>query len=234
MSNNNFLEIIPLFSTPIGYINFGEQSRNLNQQLIVEIEQEMQTHKTARRSFSGNDSAWQSESGLENKYSGFGKLQEIFRQAVTGILTNLDLKKEYHDKIHVYGLWANVITKSGGWSQPHIHGDGDVMWSGVYYPKSEGSENINLDEFDRSKLLIASTVVTADGVLVLRDPAKVIKNLTKSRMFDSKLFNGGDIYIHPREGMLILFPASLEHFVTPLINFKEKRYSISFVADIKQ
>jgi hypothetical protein len=234
MSNNNFLEMIPIFPTPIGYINFGEQSRNLNHQLIAEIEQEMATHKSARRSFSGNDSAWQSDWGMETKYPGFSQLQEIFKQAVTGILKTVDLKKEYQDKIHVYGLWANVITKSGGWSQPHIHGDGDVVWSGVYYPKSEGSENINLDEFDRSKLLTASTVVSEDGVLVLRDPAKVIKNLTKSRLFDSKLFNGADIYIQPREGMLILFPASLEHFVTPLINFREKRYSISFVADIKQ
>ena len=44
---------------------------------------------------------------------------------------------------------------------------------------------------------------------------------------------GADIHITPREGLFILFPASLEHFVTPLVKFEEKRYSISFVADIK-
>jgi len=230
---NPTLQIVPIFPTPIGYVNFGEESRELNKLLIDDIETEMATHVSANRSFSGNDSAWASEYGLENKYSSFKKLQYIFQETVRNMLIMTDLKKEYHDKVYAYGLWANVITKSGGWSQPHIHGDGDVVWSGCYYPKSIGSENINLDKLDESKLLKASTVVQEDGVLVLRDPAKVIKNLSKSRHFNSKLFNGADIHITPREGLFILFPASLEHFVTPLVKFEEKRYSISFVADIK-
>ena len=58
---NPTLQIVPIFPTPIGYVNFGEESRELNKLLINDIETEMATHASVNRSFSGNDSAWASE-----------------------------------------------------------------------------------------------------------------------------------------------------------------------------
>lgn len=227
-----FLNVMSIFPTPLGIINYGEMSRGLNKQLIIDIEKERELNETQLRTFSGNDSSWQSELGMEKKYNSFKSLQQVIQQAVDNLLQLTHLKKEYLKYVKVYNLWSNVILKDGGWSQPHIHGDGNSLWSGVYYPKSIDSDKVNLDDFNENEVVKVTHIIHEDGVLVLKDPAKIIKQLSKGRKFENKLFYGGDNYIVPREGLLVLFPASLEHYVTPVVNFKEKRYSISFVADI--
>ena len=119
--------------------------------------------------------------------------------------------------------------KNGGWSQPHIHSDSNCLWSGVYYPKSDNSENMNLDDIDLNQVIIQEKqVIRSDGVLVLKDPGSIQKQLSFSRQYDNGLFFGGNNYAFPRESLLIMFPATLEHYVTPMTNLTEKRYSISF------
>jgi hypothetical protein len=228
------LSVAAIFSTPIGFINLGEQIRPLNKNLINDLENEMIHNKNCQRTFSGNLASWQSQLGLEIKYESFKNLQKIVTNVSIEFLKSIFLEKKFLNNVHVDNFWGNIIYGSGGWSQPHIHGDGVTFLSGVYYPKSDGSENLNLDNFDASKFLINATIIQEEGVLVLRDPAKIIKGLSRSRYFYNKSYYGGNMYIRPREGALLLFPASLEHFVTPLINFREKRYSISFAVSIKQ
>jgi hypothetical protein len=234
ITNISRLNIAPIFATPISYINFGEQSRKLNERLVDELEIERLNNKNKERTFSGNDASWQSQLGLEKKYEGFKKLQSVIKSAAVEMLDSIYLKKEFLNYVEVESLWGNIIYDIGGWSQPHVHGDGAAFLSGVYYPKSEESENINLDIFDSSKFLISGNVIQESGVLVLRDPAKIIKNLSRARFFSNTMYYGANIYIRPREGILIFFPASLEHFVTPVLEFKEKRYSISFTVNIKK
>ena len=57
--------------------------------------------------------------------------------------------------------------------------------------------------------------------------------ISETNYFYNQMHQGANIYICPRESLLVLFPAWLEHFVTPVMDFKENRYSISFAIDIK-
>ena len=236
MQIKNYVPILntfPLFSTPIGVVNFGEQARGLNKKLIQEMELEKNNNINCERTFSGNDSSWQSALEMEKKYEGFQILKDAINEVAKNFLTkSLFLKKEYEDKIVTHSLWGNIIYNMGGWSQPHMHGNGTTLFSGVYYPKSIDSDNINLDKLDQSKLLKASTVVREDGVLVLKDPSALVKKMSRANYFYNQMHQGANIYICPRESLLVLFPAWLEHFVTPVMDFKENRYSISFAIDI--
>ena len=51
----------PIFSTPFGYANFGEYGRELNKQLIKDIDQHMLENMSRDRTFAKNESAWQSD-----------------------------------------------------------------------------------------------------------------------------------------------------------------------------
>lgn len=229
------LNTFPIFSIPIGVVNFGEKVRELNEKLIQEMELEKNNNINCQRTFSGNDSSWQSELGMEKKYEGFQKLKKVINEvAINFLVESLFLEKQYANKIITHNLWGNIIYNMGGWSQPHTHGDGTTLFTGVYYPKSENSDLLNLNKFDKTKVLIVGNIITEDGVLVLKDPSVVVKRMSRSNYFYNKIHQGGNIYIRPREGLLVLFPAWLEHFVTPVMDFKEKRYSISFAINIEE
>ena len=224
------LNLFSVFPTPIGVINYGEKNRELNRNLVNDIEVEMNTIPSEQRTFSGGkDCCWQSKLGLERKYDSFKNLSEIIKDAIISVLFATKLKREFLNSVKVFDLWANVIMKNGGWSQSHIHSDSNCLWSGVYYPKSDNSENMNLDDIDLNQVIIQEKqVIRSDGVLVLKDPGSIQKQLSFSRQYDNGLFFGGNNYAFPRESLLIMFPATLEHYVTPMTNLTEKRYSISF------
>ena len=225
------LSLFSIFPTPIGVINYGDANRRLNRRLVDDIEKEMSTEKSDRRTFSGGkDCCWQSKLGLEKKYDSFVELSKIINDAIVSVLFATKLKRDLLNTVSVCDLWANVIMRNGGWSQPHIHSDTNCLWSGVYYPKSENSQITCLDDFDVNTVLKQERqVVRNDGVLVLRDPATITKQFSFSRQYDNGLYFGGTNYVVPRESLLVMFPASLEHYVTPVTDLKEKRYSISFV-----
>jgi hypothetical protein len=217
-----------LFPTPFGFVNFGEDARELNRIIVKNIDEEMAVHQpeTERRSFTHNEFAWQSKIGLENHYESFEKLAEAITSCIGPVLVKSGMKEEYAEKLKVTNLWANVIFGAGGFSEPHIHGVGNTLWTGVYYPKSEHK---NLDNFDLDDF-IKGTNFPGSGNLVLRDPAFVNKSLVKPRDNDSMINNeyyGASVTVIPRESLLILFPVWLEHYVQPTTDNK-KRYSISF------
>ena len=61
----------PIFSTPFGYANFGEYGRELNKQLIKDIDLERSLGEGKDRTFKDNESSWQSGVQLEKKYESF-------------------------------------------------------------------------------------------------------------------------------------------------------------------
>jgi len=232
--------LIPIFPTPLGVINFGEAARDLNKRLIHDIHEHMNRTKSAQRTFSGTPNTWQSELGLEKKYESFRLLRISIEQTLFPIMKMTGYSENYiEDNIEIESLWANVIFGNGGWSQPHTHGNGNTFWSGVYYPKSEGSDEINLDDFDHRTFYNPKQISRDQGNLVLIDPAKIQKGIIKPNQKDSEKFEsfpyyGSNITIEPRESLFIYFPAWLEHFVTPIHEFKENRYSISFSASRRE
>ena len=216
MPNINFK---PIFPSPFGYVNFGNDNRELNKRLIEDIETEMMQSEGKDRTFKKNDRSWQSYPKMETRYTSFEELRIYIDDAVKPILVESGVEYGTAYAHRTEGLWANTILDAGGYSRPHIHGVGRTLWSGVYYPK--GLENIdNLDEF------IFNGFEKIDGALVLFDNARVEKGLVLTT-FEDREFYGSEVTVRPRESLLLLFPVWLMHMVTPLTS-KEKRYSISF------
>ena len=221
-----------LFPTPFGFVNFGEQARDLNAMLVKNIDEELVRYQpsTARRTFAKNECSWQSELGMETLYESFAKLGDVISSCIGPILTQSGYEQEYAESLYVEQLWANVILSAGGFSSPHNHGSGDTLWSGVYYPKSDHE---NLDDFDQHKFIIGGTQA-GSGNLILRDPAVNIKaqeKVSREKM-KNKAYFGSSITVKPRESLLVVFPAWLEHYVQPVTD-NTRRYSISFAINKK-
>ena len=103
------------------------------------------------------------------------------------------------NEIVIPQMWINV-NKKNDWNAIHSHGQYNL--SGTYYVK----------------------VPSDSGKIVFRDPRPVA--LTNSFMVNR--FDKGEFRkVKPIEGLLILFPSYLEHFVEPS-NADEDRISISF------
>lgn len=219
----------PIFPIPFGYANFGEKIRHFNSDLIRDIEKERSVSKGKKRTFAKNSSGWQSEVGLENKYESFDQLAKIILITAKPILYSSGVSKK--EKLTVNGVWANLIFAAGGFSNPHIHGSGTTIWTGVYYPKGITEED-NLDNFDETKHF-GYGIPNVPGTLVCKDQ-NIAKRVVK---FEKNNRAGYGYYGHvfsiiPRESLLVLFPAWLEHYVTPTVD-NSKRYSISFAINVR-
>jgi len=104
--------------------------------------------------------------------------------------------------LRLYG-WANV-TRPGGYNRVHNHAAS--MWSGVYYV-DPGSPDASFPD---------------SGVLEFVDPRLGSSMVTTpGRPF------GGNLRVVPEEGLMVLFPSWLMHFVNPFEGTGE-RISISF------
>ena len=211
----------PLWAIPFGYTNFGESLRNLNKQLIADIETEKENNPTEKRTFTKNNSGWQSALRMEEKYKSFEELRKIILQYSLGTLYMSGISKDMY--INVGNLWANMIFAKGGWSNPHTHGSGDTIWSGVYYPKGV-TEVENLDEFISEEYLTYGINKTG-GSLLIKD-LNISKKIITVKL-DHEHYYGTNFSVIPRESLLVLFPAWVEHMVTPTTD-DSKRYSISF------
>ena len=217
----------PIFPSPFGYCNFGEENRELNKQLIKDIDYDKSIDDGKQRSFKHNSSSWQSFPEMEKKYDSFKILTEKILYAIKPILKHSGFEREIVDNCKVENFWANLIFDAGGYSTPHFHGSGRTLWSGVYYPKGM-EENDNLDEF-KEEDHIQLGHKKGDGILVLYDPAKVVKAQVHKPVETGEYY-GQEVTVVPRASLLVLFPAWMSHMVTPLTK-KENRYSISFACN---
>lgn len=230
------MELLRLFSTPIGVVNFGEMSRKMNKRLITVIDTEIdEMNNSEQRSWADN-----SASTVKNllQHTCFQQLNKVVTVSFQNIMAEYGYKKEMLDEyIGINYYWGNRATR-GGWSRPHYHGTGDTLWSGVYYPQGYEAEDENLDEFDLNDWMFTGGRLPKDagGFLCLQDNAFMSKGLITPG--DRKVLEMPKEFIlrhwvKPRQGLLILFPAWQEHFVEP-ISKDETRYSISFAIQFKE
>ena len=217
----------PLFASPFGYCNFGEENRELNKQLIKDIDDTRSTDDGKHRSFKHNTCSWQSFPDMEQKHDSFSKLRDQIQYAIKPIMRHSGFQQEVVDDCKIENLWANLIFDAGGYSTPHFHGSGRTLWSGVYYPQGM-EENNNLDEFTEERWIQLGHR-DGDGILVLFDAAKFTKAQVY-KPFETGEYYGQEVTVLPRESLLVLFPAWMGHMVTPLTK-KENRYSISFACN---
>jgi len=220
------IQFADLFPVPFLIDNFGESARDLNRALISDIDRAMEAQPVpATRSFV---SAWQSQSGLEQKYESFSKLQRLIDLSAQTYLRHI----KYSDAsaARCAGLWANYIAGKGGHSGYHIHGSGRVIATGVYYPASlienGKSREEDLDDFDPARIFAETGV---GGELIVYDPSYAIKRqIIKPQ---GSHYYDGLKEISPRESLLVVFPQYLPHSVDPLLQDGIERYSISYTVE---
>jgi uncharacterized protein (TIGR02466 family) len=101
--------------------------------------------------------------------------------------------------VRLVQYWANVLGP-GGWNAPHHHIP--THWSGTYYV-SVGPTGNGVDDFS--------------GLIEFLNPTP----------WQSLIGRGGNVTHAPKEGMNLLFPASILHFVHPHSN-EQPRVSIAY------
>ena len=216
------IETYTFFSVPVTIMNFGEESDELNERLVKDALNEKKLNPTSSRSAING---WQSGVGMENRYQSFFELRGYIKQVIETTLPTLGFTiTDFDNYFKCDELWVNIIEEQGGFHVPHIHGTGETLFSGVYYPLdyiiSEGEESD-----------IRATSVPEPGDLMLFDPASTEKRAVIPQSIVNRYpYYGSEICIRPRKGNLVIFPSYLSHMVAPIYgeNVPKMRMSISF------
>ena len=67
---------------------------------------------------------------------GKGRKRKIREKDIIDVVSEKSgISQNEINNLSLNSMWANVIFKAGGFSNPHIHGYGNTLWTGVYYPK---------------------------------------------------------------------------------------------------
>lgn len=147
-----------------------------------------------------NRNAW--HSGEEFVHKPNEHVAWVLKRALK--FAHLALAKYYNNwatmDISLAGAWANVVGP-GGWNAPHHHFP--LHWSGVFY------------------VSVGSMAHNPPG-----DPSGHIEFLNPTPWM-GPMGQGGNFVISPKDGMAVLFPSSLYHFVHPHSS-EEERVSIAY------
>lgn len=207
------------FPVPVHIVNFGQDAEEMNSALIRDIEKEREETPTQTRSAI---KGWQSNGLMEEKYESFNELRYFINQVFLNTLPKIGYEKiDLESQFVCKEFWANVLVDAGAFHVPHIHGTGETLFAGVYYPmdylhgEEEGPD-------------IRASSVPQSGDLVLFDPASTEKRSVIPGNVDRYPYYGSEICIRPRKGNLIIFPSYLSHMVAPLWRTGITRMSISF------
>ncbi len=196
-----------IFSTPIlkTHLKFDPafNARLANYLRKLESEDCDYSHGSAHNS---NVSGWRSrEDLLFSKLNEFSQLATKVSEVVNGVMASASPEKtsaKAKNLVHMYA-WANA-NRRGAYNVAHTHPG--HQWAGVYY--------VRVSDSDADKPL--------SGVLEFSDP-RTAAGLLPVDNFDF----GERIRVIPEEGMLVLFPGWLTHFVHPYEGDGE-RLSIAF------
>jgi hypothetical protein len=224
------IKTLGLFPVPIAVANFGEEAKEMNESLIADIlsEQAMNPIPVERSAIKG----WQSDGNLEEKYESFALLRENIANTIYSLLPGYGFEYDdsYFDIFECGMLWSNVLTKQSAYHIPHIHGTGETLFSGVYYPTSGLTyqhEDFYPDQ-DYSDVELRASSVPNSGDLVMFDPAAAVKRQVVPAFVKRYPYYGSEICITPKKSHLIIFPNYLTHMVAPITESNYIRMSISF------
>lgn len=224
------IKTLGLFPVPVNIANFGKESKELNESLIADSfsEQAMNPVSAGRSAIDG----WQSEGYMDERYESFAILRENIKTIIYSLLPNygFDYDGSYDDIFECGMLWSNILTQHSAYHIPHIHGTGETLFSGVYYPTS-GLTSQHEDyypEEDYSDVEIRASSVPESGDLVLFDPAAAQKRQVIPAFVKRYPYYGSEICIRPKKAHLIIFPNYMSHMVAPIKMDNFYRLSISF------
>jgi uncharacterized protein (TIGR02466 family) len=191
----------PLFYSPLTVFELAE-SENLNAQLLIETSIRQADSPGIDRS---NWHGWHSEDDFfERSEQGHQTLRSHILEAIQVCTKNVSPNFDFSR----YGIqaegWINVLGK-GGLNTPHDHPA--WVWSGCYYvsvPECDNELSGNIEFFD-----------TRTNVRTL--------SVEGAACFTSKFT------MKPRNGMLLIFPSYLRHWVYPNES-EQDRVTIAFNA----
>lgn len=226
---------LDLFPVPVSVFNLGEQSREMNKQMIDDIMKEKNT--SSYNILRSGINVWQSDYDLERRYEVFAQFKKDITPLVHQTLQRVGYGGNLDSYMKIEEFWANVDDTPHGFTAPHIHGVGNTAYAGVYYPTSgilngkSLSENEHLGE---PKNILEASSRPKPGAIVFLDPGGNTKSLVMPHREDFKRYPyyGLPFCITPREGTLVLFPAYLMHYVTPVEQENFTRISVAFSVSI--
>ena len=200
MSSIELLKTDPLFSTPLAMFKI-ENSGDLNRKLIAESRAWRKEQKGANVSNQGD--SWHSPDGLMTRSEpGFSEITKIIPQVAAKYAMQINPQLNIQNFRYEANAWVN-INRRGGYNTVHHHGKYHL--SGVYYIKQPQK---------------------AEGLSGMIE-------LINSR-FDHHIFSeiGGQSFapsfkMRPPVGTMIVFPATLLHFVYPN-DTNEERISLAW------
>ena len=190
-----------ILAYPIHLLTYEwEESEELNSELRQMIlDKEQKTEGLTQSNVGGFHSDWDLLTWGGDAISEFIKRIQSFSQIMADI-HGLEKDKDLQLSLTA---WGNVI-RSGGYHIAHSHPNSH--WSGVYY--------VDVGKIDKNH--------PYNGCLEFVDPRSGANMVTVDSL---PLLNR--YHISPMPGLMILFPAYLEHFVHPFIGEGE-RINIAF------
>jgi len=219
---------IDLFPVPFSIMSLGEESRELNKELIEDTYSEEKLNIDI--SNQSGQHLWQSLEYLENKYLSYKKLSNIVFELAKPILKKAGFGGNIEEYLACQTLWANINRCPYAYHTPHIHGNGTCIFTGVYFPTSGflNGQSISEDEDLNLPVDICSKKYPDPGSLVFIDPASTIKSQVTTDNLKRYPYYGANINVTPREGTLVIFPHYLTHLVVPTRKENFTRISIGF------
>lgn len=220
-----------LFPIPVGIKNLGEESRELNKQIIKEIYKLKEIENSKTRS---GKNLFQTGADLHTRSDFFNELCGVFFNHMKPYLESVGIN-DPDINCEIDGLWFNYNNSPHAFHIPHIHGSGKTLFSGVYYPSSgildgkELSDDQNLNE----NVNFETKVDIKPGSIVLLDPSFVAKTTVLADFIKRKPYYLQQVCLEPKAGTLLLFPAYLPHYVVPTQKENLERFSLVFSVNKK-
>lgn len=222
---------LDLFAVPLCIMTLGEESREMNKELIEDIYKEESSTEGKKRS---GFHVWQSDVDLEQKYDSFKKFSSLIFEASKPILSRAGFSNNFDQYLNPQpNMWANVNRSPDAFHVPHMHSNGTTLFTGVYFPTSGFRNGVSISDSQDLNIedVVISSTSPVPGSIVFQDPAMNVKAQVRPispGKFKNYPYNGGNVHIIPKEGTIIFFPHYLTHFVMPTCEKNFTRISIAF------
>lgn len=232
---------LQIFPIPITFGTLGNQTRELNKQLVSDMWKEY-NNKPKLQGRSGSAVISAGSNGMENRYDSFKQLATLLEEWVYPSIQKHGMSIS---STKIVDMSAKIINDPVGFHMPHSH-TCNYFWTGVYYPTTgiRNGEWLSQNEDLDNMPVIESTTVPKPGNIVFLDPIENIKTtLLADGAYNSKPdgssyvnrypLHGLPISMTPRESACALFPAYLSHMTAPTRENNFERYTIPFHVEIK-
>lgn len=223
---------VDLFPVPLGVVNLGESSRQLNRETMEAVYKLMDTEKRKYRTGKG---VFQTQTDLHERSTYFSSLNDFITDLSNSYAASIGFRSpgEY---LRLNSLWFNYNDSPSGFHTPHIHGSGGCMFSGIYYPTSGVEDGVEISDSEDLDLPLNINYGTnpEPGSIVFMDPSLAARSAVLSTNISVYPYYTQIASFKPRAGSFLFFPNYLTHYVTPTAKERFERVSVVFTFSKKK